>query len=418
MRADETVRVPLEAKRSYRLKIEWRRGDANGPFDLKWMPPRPARPDDPLVRVGRGHRLHLHPGREPRRGDRGLSRGHGPGAAPAEVGLRLLAEPRALQLADRAARRGARVSQAALPLDVIVQDWRYWRDGEWGSHVFDPTRFPDPAGHDRRGAPLERAHPHLGMAEVLSGHRQLRRAEEGRFPLSPHPDAGTKDWLGYVFTFYDAFNPKGRKVFWRQIKDAIFSKGFDGWWLDANEPNLVDDPSPEEQARLIEPTALGPAARVMNAYPLVHSEGVYKSQREAAPDRRVAILARSAWAGSQRTGSIAWSGDTTGALGGASGPDPGRPLLLAVGPSLLEPRHRRLQRRLPGREQERGIPGAVRPLVPVRRLHPDLPGPRPDARIASPGSTAATIIPPSGRSRSSPSCATGSCPTSTRWPRE
>ena len=30
------------------------------------------------------------------------------------------------------------------PLDVIVQDWRYWRDGEWGSHIFDPSRFPDP----------------------------------------------------------------------------------------------------------------------------------------------------------------------------------------------------------------------------------------------------------------------------------
>src|SRR5439155_486125 len=36
--------------------------------------------------------------------------------------------------------------QRRFPLDVIVQDWRYWRDKQWGSHEFDPERFPDPKG--------------------------------------------------------------------------------------------------------------------------------------------------------------------------------------------------------------------------------------------------------------------------------
>ena len=31
-----------------------------------------------------------------------------------------------------------------MPLDNIVLDWRYWPDPEWGSHRFDPERFPDP----------------------------------------------------------------------------------------------------------------------------------------------------------------------------------------------------------------------------------------------------------------------------------
>ncbi|WP_447406081.1 TIM-barrel domain-containing protein, partial [Clostridium perfringens] len=30
------------------------------------------------------------------------------------------------------------------PLDYIVQDWQYWKPGEWGSHRFDPARYPDP----------------------------------------------------------------------------------------------------------------------------------------------------------------------------------------------------------------------------------------------------------------------------------
>ena len=32
-----------------------------------------------------------------------------------------------------------------IPIDIIVQDWQYWRPDQWGSHEFDPARFPDPA---------------------------------------------------------------------------------------------------------------------------------------------------------------------------------------------------------------------------------------------------------------------------------
>ena len=31
-----------------------------------------------------------------------------------------------------------------MPLDNIVQDWFYWPEDQWGSHCFDPARFPDP----------------------------------------------------------------------------------------------------------------------------------------------------------------------------------------------------------------------------------------------------------------------------------
>jgi alpha-D-xyloside xylohydrolase len=33
-----------------------------------------------------------------------------------------------------------------IPLDAIVQDWQYWPPDSWGSHAFDPSRFPDPNG--------------------------------------------------------------------------------------------------------------------------------------------------------------------------------------------------------------------------------------------------------------------------------
>jgi alpha-D-xyloside xylohydrolase len=33
-----------------------------------------------------------------------------------------------------------------IPIDNIVQDWFYWEVDQWGSHEFDPERFPDPKG--------------------------------------------------------------------------------------------------------------------------------------------------------------------------------------------------------------------------------------------------------------------------------
>ncbi len=34
-----------------------------------------------------------------------------------------------------------------VPVDRIIQDWQYWPPGTntWGSHLFDPARYPDPA---------------------------------------------------------------------------------------------------------------------------------------------------------------------------------------------------------------------------------------------------------------------------------
>ena len=40
----------------------------------------------------------------------------------------------------------AEFRQREIPMDTIVQDWQYWRPDQWGSHEFDPERFPDPAG--------------------------------------------------------------------------------------------------------------------------------------------------------------------------------------------------------------------------------------------------------------------------------
>ena len=100
--------------------------------------------------------------------------------------------------------------------------------------------------------------------------------------------------------------PSGRQTYWKQMRDEIFSKGADGWWLDAPEPEIGGMGFRNYK------TPMGPGYEVYNAYPLMHSMGIYQGQRAATDQKRVVILTRSAYAGQQRNSAITWSGDIQG----------------------------------------------------------------------------------------------------------
>jgi len=202
-----------------------------------------------------------------------------------------------------------------IPVDVIVQDWQYWRPSEWGSHIFDPARFPDPA---RWVADLHDRHARLMISvwpKFYRGTANFKALEAAGFLYKQNLVEGKQDWLKNVFTNYDAFNPAARALYWSQMKDALFTKGVDAWWMDVSELEAVEGPFPTPTAQIeayqthMNPTALGSGARVLNAYPLVHAQGVYEGLRAAAPDKRVVILTRSGFAGMQRYGAASWSGD-------------------------------------------------------------------------------------------------------------
>ncbi|MDQ4086863.1 MAG: DUF5110 domain-containing protein [Pseudomonadota bacterium] len=198
-----------------------------------------------------------------------------------------------------------------LPLDNIVQDWFYWPENAWGSHEFDPARFPDPRGM------IERVHA-LNARFMISvwpkfypttdHYRELDRA--GAI-YRRNIEAGERDWVGpgYLSTFYDPYSPEGRDIYWRQIRDRLAVLGVDAWWMDATEPDIHSNLAIEERARRMGPTALGPGAALFNSYALVHAEGFYRNLIEYRPDLRPFILTRSGFGGIQRTGAAVWSGD-------------------------------------------------------------------------------------------------------------
>ena len=192
-----------------------------------------------------------------------------------------------------------------IPLDNIVQDWRYWgmEDENWNSTEFGNPSFPDPKGmidniHKNNAHVMISVWPSFGEKTAIFKEMKDKGLLYG-FRTWPETEK---------VRVYDAFNPEARAVYWKHMNKNIFSKGMDAWWLDATEPEQTDRQGKMDSTQ----TALGSFKRFRNAYPLQTNKGVYENQRMTGSDKRVFILTRSAFAGQQRYGSSTWSGDIEG----------------------------------------------------------------------------------------------------------
>jgi len=198
-----------------------------------------------------------------------------------------------------------KLRELKVPVDGIIQDWQYWPPGTntWGSHLFDPARYPDPAGmfKELHGMNYHTLISVWAKFDLGSDNSKELNAVGGMFPqvTSYAFPPGHGQW-------YDPFSVAGRQTYWKQMRDQLFSKGVDGWWLDAPEPEIGG----MGFRKYITP--MGPGYEVYNAYPLMHSTGIYQGQRAATDQKRVVILTRSAYAGQQRNSAITWSGDIQG----------------------------------------------------------------------------------------------------------
>ena len=198
-----------------------------------------------------------------------------------------------------------------IPLDNIVLDWRYWRDDDWGSHKFDPTRFADPA---KMIADVHADHANFMISvwpkfyPTTDTYKELNAAGVA---YQGNLRQGNKDWvgIGYANTFYDPYAPEGRRIFWKQIEDRLAKLGVDAWWADASEPDLHSNLSIPERIDGMGPTAMGPAAQFFNSYPLMNARSFYDGWSKFKPDVRPFLLTRSGFGGLQRYGAAIWSGD-------------------------------------------------------------------------------------------------------------
>jgi alpha-glucosidase/alpha-D-xyloside xylohydrolase len=188
-----------------------------------------------------------------------------------------------------------------LPLDVMVVD--FLNMTKQGELDLDPKRWPDPAGmnrelHEMGVDTLLSVWPHFSRGtqfyDLLLNNGWLIHTPDGK------PDRGwTKETIGPNL---DTTNPEAAKWFWEKIRDRYVKPySFDFLWLDETEPDI--DPAGDV-------FSIGSGIRYYNAYPLFHTASVYEGfRRDFGDRRRVMILARAAYLGAQRNGTVFWSSD-------------------------------------------------------------------------------------------------------------
>jgi alpha-D-xyloside xylohydrolase len=199
----------------------------------------------------------------------------------------------------------SRYRETHRPLDGIVQDWQYWAPGSWGSHEFDPARYPDPKGMVDS---IHKMNAHILISVWSRFDLDTANAKELEQAGALYPAVIPNVYPKGQGKWYDAFNSEGRRLYWKQIWERLGTMGMDGWWLDATEPEIGGKWGEYRTFT----TAEGSAAAVFNAYPLMTTTGIYKGQRAQTDKKRVIVLTRSAYAGQQRNSAISWSGDIRG----------------------------------------------------------------------------------------------------------
>ncbi len=172
-----------------------------------------------------------------------------------------------------------------VPLDAVVQDWQYWGEDNhnWNSVQFDNPNYPNPAAmidsvHQMNAKILISVWPSFGSKSAI--YQELNNKNMlFDFPTFPVLE-GVK--------VYDAFNPGARDIYWGYMNRNLFSKGIDGWWLDATEP---EEQRTHDMHGAHEPdtfntsvikdakTYLGNFKSYANAFPFATVNGVYNNQR-------------------------------------------------------------------------------------------------------------------------------------------
>ena len=188
-----------------------------------------------------------------------------------------------------------------IPADVLVVDFlNMTRQGEMD---LDPKRWPDPAGMN------DKLHA-MGFTTLLSVWPHYAPGTQFYDMLKSkgwlvHKADGTPDQGGFTDQIgpnIDTTNPEAAKWFWEEIRDRYIKPDhFDYLWLDETEPDI----DPETDV-----FSVGSGRRFFNVYPLFHTASVYDGfRRDFGDSRRVMILARAAYLGAQRNGTIFWSSD-------------------------------------------------------------------------------------------------------------
>lgn len=187
-----------------------------------------------------------------------------------------------------------------LPLSVIVIDFFHWpNQGDW---CFDPVDWPDPAAmvSELKALGIETMVSVWPTVESRSANYPRMKAQ-GLLVNSDRGVSVNLDFLGNT-TFFDATHPAAREFVWQEVKRNYYDLGIRTFWLDEAEPEYRAYDFDNYRYHL------GPVQEVGNIYPQKFAQGFWDGLRQQG-ETEIVNLVRCAWAGSQRYGVLAWSGD-------------------------------------------------------------------------------------------------------------
>lgn len=185
-------------------------------------------------------------------------------------------------------------------IDVLVLDFFHWEhQGDW---QFDPVYWPDPDA-------MIKELNEMGITLMVSvwptvekdsvNYQEMK--EKGYFI---HMDRGPQIALDFVAptTHCDMTNPEARAFLWDACKTSYYDRGVKTFWLDVAEPEYTVYEF--DNYRYYQGTNL----QIGNLYPLYYAKTFYDGMQKEGQENVVNLL-RCAWAGSQKYGTLVWSGD-------------------------------------------------------------------------------------------------------------
>lgn len=305
---------PLQAGRKHRLRLEWQPDGGSSYIGLKALSPLPTQEEGKISfwsEMGKQMDYYVIRGKNADEVVSGYRTLTGKAQVMPKWAMGFWQSRERYKTQDEILSVLREFRRRQIPIDNIVQDWSYWEENAWGSHEFDAERFPDPGQmvRDIHGLNARVMISVWPKFYINTGHYKEFEQKGWIYPLAVQDSI--RDWIGrgYISSFYDAFNPGARELFWKQMQEHLFVKGFDAWWMDASEPDILSNADMDYRKQLMNPTALGPSALNFNAYGLMNAKGIYEGQRSENDSNRVFILTRSGYAGSQRYAAAVWSGD-------------------------------------------------------------------------------------------------------------
>ncbi|MCT4596247.1 MAG: family 31 glucosidase, partial [Vallitalea sp.] len=205
--------------------------------------------------------------------------------------LRYQTQEELLEVAREYKRRG-------LPISVIVCDFYHWPyEGDWR---FDEEYWPDPKA-------MVDELKDMGIELMVSVWPTVEYQSESFADMFENQMLVRTEMGGRITQlnnakFIDATNQEARNYVWNKLKKNYYDYGIRTFWLDEAEPEYFEYAF--EQYRY----QLGSDLEVGNSYPRYYSQMVYDGLKQEQQEDVISLV-RCAWVGSQKYGSLIWSGD-------------------------------------------------------------------------------------------------------------